>query len=92
MALSGHTELHCTCPLADMPSAGRQIASLGDQADGPSDLRLLDDLDKIVLAHLALKSALLKTRLVRLDSREPHRCAASAALGMDEFIGLESNG
>jgi hypothetical protein len=47
---------------------------------------IFDDLDRLVLAGLALKSALLRTGLIRLYSREPHRRAALGTRWMDDFL------
>jgi hypothetical protein len=40
---------------------------------------VFDEFDGLVLTGLTFKSAFLDPRLVRLDAREPHRCAAFGA-------------
>ena len=51
-----------------------------------TDLSIFDDLDRLVLARLALKSALLRTGLVRPYSREAHRRAALGARWMYDVL------
>ena len=50
-----------------------------------AELSAFDDFDRLVLASLALKSALLRTGAIRLYSREPHRRAALGARWMNDF-------
>ena len=42
-----------------------------------TELWIFDDFDRLVLAGLALKRALLQAGSIRLYSREPHRRAAT---------------
>ena len=51
-----------------------------------SDLSKFDDIDRLVLAGLALKRALLQAGSIRLYPREPHWRAALGACGMDDFL------
>ena len=51
-----------------------------------SDLFFIDDLDNLVLARLALKSALLRTGPIRFYSGEPHRRAALGASWMCDVL------
>ena len=50
------------------------------------DLSKFDDFDRLVLAGLALKSALLRIGLVRFYSNEPHRRAALGACWMHDVL------
>jgi hypothetical protein len=51
-----------------------------------TDLTIFDDLDRLVLAGLALKSAFLRSGFIRLYSRKPHRRAALGAPWMDDIL------
>ena len=51
-----------------------------------TDLSKFDDFDRLVLAGLALKRALLRAGPVRLYSSEPHRRAALGARWMYDVL------
>ena len=50
------------------------------------ELSIFDDFDRLVLAGLALKHALLRTGLVRFYARQPHRHAALGAHWMNDVL------
>src|SRR4029453_6726088 len=58
----------------------------GSRLHSQSDLFFIDDLDNLVLARLALKSALLRTGPIRFYSGEPHRRAALGASWMCDVL------
>jgi len=51
-----------------------------------TELWIFDDFDRLVLAGLALKRALLQAGSIRLYSSHPHRRAALGACGMGDFL------
>ena len=51
-----------------------------------TELWIFDDFDRLVLAGLALKRALLQAGSIRLYPREPHWRAALGACGMDDCL------
>lgn len=65
---------------------GHGSAEGGPIAWPTRDLSKFDDFDRVVLAGLALKSALLRTGLVRLYSSEPHRRATLGARWMYDVL------
>src|SRR5262245_36407577 len=50
------------------------------------NLSVFDDLDLTITARLALERALVVIAIVRLNSREPHRCAAFGTFRMFDFL------
>src|SRR5262245_13844061 len=67
----------------------RRKSKAGLHSKRPSYL-FLDDIDRLVLADLALKRAFLQTGSIRLYSRQPHGRAALSAGWMDDFRGIRN--
>ena len=65
---------------------GHDSAEGGPIAWPTRDLSKFDDFDRLVLAGLALKRALLQAGSIRLYPREPHWRAALGACGMDDCL------
>ena len=65
---------------------GHDSAEGGPIAWLTRDLSKFDDFDRLILAGLALKSALLRIGLVRPYSSEPHRRAALGTRWMHDVL------
>ena len=65
---------------------GHGSAEGGPIAWPTRDLSKFDDFDRLILAGLALKSALLRIGLVWLYSSEPHRRAALGACWVHDVL------
>jgi len=50
------------------------------------NLSVFDDLDLTITARLALERALVVIAIVRLNAREPHRCAAFGTFRVFDFF------